>query len=202
MTKRTEGYIKFNNYETKDDCLNAMDQFKAIHGHYPSSIELDKSDFLPSAKTVQRKFGGLKKLKQELGIDEPVLRQKLDINNFHSKVDIMTILSKKYQPEAIQRFPDELNVELKINVNKSVSNNIAHNITYIDFLYPSDKKSFIGCVNAKQNKLGFFEEGRILLIVMNKHISQKDIDTFMETKKNKMPDNIKVLAYTNATNVL
>lgn len=48
----------------------AFDRFRAENGRLPTAPEVDRVDYLPSARQIQRKFGGLKALREQLGYDE------------------------------------------------------------------------------------------------------------------------------------
>jgi hypothetical protein len=48
----------------------AFDRFVAEHGRLPTAPEVDLTDYLPSARQIQRKFGGLKALREVLGYEE------------------------------------------------------------------------------------------------------------------------------------
>jgi len=47
-----------------------FERFHKENGHYPSSLEIDACPYLCTARQIQRKFGGLRKISQLMGIDE------------------------------------------------------------------------------------------------------------------------------------
>lgn len=47
----------------------AFDRYIAEHGRLPTAPEVDLTSYLPSARQIQRSFGGLKKLRETLGYE-------------------------------------------------------------------------------------------------------------------------------------
>lgn len=41
-------------------------KFYELHGHYPTSHEVDAFEFLPSSRSMQRRFGGLVEVRKAL----------------------------------------------------------------------------------------------------------------------------------------
>jgi len=52
-----------------DALKSGFKRFYSEHGHYPTSREVDKCPYLCSARYIQMKYGGLRKLRQSLGLD-------------------------------------------------------------------------------------------------------------------------------------
>jgi hypothetical protein len=48
----------------------AFDRFIAENGRLPTAPEVDKTDYLPSSRLIQRRFGGLRSLREQLGYDD------------------------------------------------------------------------------------------------------------------------------------
>lgn len=53
---------------TKEEIILGISEFIKLHNRFPKSIEMDRFENLPTARSVQRTFGGLLQLKKELGI--------------------------------------------------------------------------------------------------------------------------------------
>ncbi|MGD0855520.1 MAG: hypothetical protein ABSA18_06910 [Dehalococcoidia bacterium] len=47
-----------------------FERFFTENGHYPSALEIDSCPYLCTSRQIQRKFGGLPKLKMSFGIQE------------------------------------------------------------------------------------------------------------------------------------
>jgi hypothetical protein len=61
--------MTFREEWTKESIKEAFEKFVAVEGRLPTAPEIDKSDYLPSARQIQRKYGGLRVLRAELGYD-------------------------------------------------------------------------------------------------------------------------------------
>jgi hypothetical protein len=53
---------------SKGKILDGFQKFFNEYGRYPVAEEIDRYPFLPSCRQIQRKYGGLVKLRQELGL--------------------------------------------------------------------------------------------------------------------------------------
>jgi hypothetical protein len=60
---------------TIDQLKNGLDRYIAEYGRMPTAGEIDRCDWLPSARLIQRRFGGLKELRARLGYEDIDLSQ-------------------------------------------------------------------------------------------------------------------------------
>lgn len=61
--------MAFREEWTKESIKLAFEKFIESEGRLPTAPEIDKSEYLPSSRQIQRKFGGLRVLRAELGFD-------------------------------------------------------------------------------------------------------------------------------------
>jgi hypothetical protein len=54
---------------TLQNIKEAIERFKREYSYYPSTVDFDKTDYLPTSKMIQRSFGGISKLRSDLGLD-------------------------------------------------------------------------------------------------------------------------------------
>lgn len=54
---------------SKERIKSAFDEFIRLNGRLPTAPEIDHSSTLPSSRQIQRKFGGLRALRAELGYE-------------------------------------------------------------------------------------------------------------------------------------
>jgi len=54
---------------SKERIKSAFDEFVKLNGRLPTAPEIDQSSTLPSSRQIQRKFGGLRALRAELGYE-------------------------------------------------------------------------------------------------------------------------------------
>jgi hypothetical protein len=63
------GYVKPNIWETKQ-IKEGFDRFIGLHGRLPTADEIDSLVYLPSSRQIQRRYGGLMKLREQLGYED------------------------------------------------------------------------------------------------------------------------------------
>ena len=68
-------YKDKNRYEvpvvwTIENIKIGLDRFISESGHLPTAYEVDDCPYLPSSRQIQRRFGGLSKLREQLGYDQ------------------------------------------------------------------------------------------------------------------------------------
>lgn len=203
---------EFNYFSSLDDYRNAFEKFKNENGHYPSAIEIDATPYFPNCKTITRKFGGLVKLRSLLNLPNGDIdhrtgeRRILVATNknllaFNNELELYKLLVQKYGECNVHRqspyVPDKmLRSDFKLFFPDGQS-------IFIDTFYPENKRSLSGCVSIKQNKLKNIDaKQQIYFAVMNKDMSQEFIDMYVSMKKNKLPENIKVISYNTLMNML
>ena len=52
------------------EVIEGLEYYKQLHDKYPSAREIDAFEFLPSARSIQRSFGGLEKFRKGIGLEE------------------------------------------------------------------------------------------------------------------------------------
>jgi hypothetical protein len=55
---------------TMDALKSGFEKFHQEHGHYPTCDEVDNCDYLPSARQFQRRFNGLTKFREIIGLSD------------------------------------------------------------------------------------------------------------------------------------
>jgi hypothetical protein len=51
---------------TKQEILASLQHFYKLYNRYPTALEIDRFEYLPSSRSIQRSFGGLVALRKEL----------------------------------------------------------------------------------------------------------------------------------------
>src|SRR5437870_8408763 len=54
---------------TKENLLSGLNKFYSEFGRYPTALEIDTYEYLPTSRHIQRAFGGLVRLRSELGLE-------------------------------------------------------------------------------------------------------------------------------------
>ena len=183
-----------------DNLRDGFLYFLKINGRLPTAHEIDKFDFLPSSRQIQRKFGGLEKLRDELNLGGP--------NNF-TKGEYRSGIAKKTYERAVdyeERFYYyliSLIPEIRVHeqhrmrpAKKSVDYFIYTNEfsgVGIDLFYADSVINMQNVVNVKLKTYEKVEDPLYLIVINNKNITQEQIDDSMKNRKSSLPKNIKVL---------
>ena len=200
-------YKEFNHFVSLQDYRNAFEKFKKENNHYPTTTDIDNSLYLPSSKTIQRKFGSLLKLRKLIGLPEGELDHRTGdqraaaLHRFNNQsyiddVRVYDLLVEKYGEVNVHRqspyFTNKLHrSDFKIFQDKKEP-------FFIDIFYPANLRNLTSCLNLKQSKIEKINVTEpVYFVVMNSDITQPQIDTLLSRKKNPLPLNIKVFAFDN-----
>ncbi len=77
---------------TLESIQEGVDRYYNETGHYPTAIDFDECAYLPSARQVQRKFGGMENLRRSLGL--------LDIN--YTKGDLRRVIYDEFATRSLE----------------------------------------------------------------------------------------------------
>lgn len=157
---QVERFIKENNYE-------------------PTSIDFDNTDYLPAARTIQRRYGGLPAFRKLIGLStNDFTKGKARSKKAKTAMDKCLLEETKLFKELLAKYGSN-NVSsparLFLNNLKTVDFKIEKDgkIYLIDVFYPSTRESFESCVNIKNNKYSTDEESfytipvEIMLVCLN-----------------------------------
>lgn len=204
-------YKEFNFFSSIQDWRNAFEKFKTENGHYPSAPEIDITPYLPTSRTIQRRFpGGLRELRKEIGLNgdeidyrtgelRSSLCSKLNEQSIASEDDLYYLLSKKFGPEKIHR-QEPYTDKIKNLTRSDMGIYINNRHFYIDIFVPYNSKSLYGCVGAKLRKFKKYDiKPDVYLVIGNKemnetwinHYNQFNIKRLIE----RLPSHIKLITY-------
>jgi hypothetical protein len=62
--------MTFTQLWTKTNIKEGFERFRLENGRLPTALEIDELPYLPTARQIQRAFGGLKQLREELGYED------------------------------------------------------------------------------------------------------------------------------------
>ncbi len=176
-----------------------LERFKNEFGRYPSTLDFDKVDYLPSSRMIQRNFGGIVNLKREL---------KLDGVLDYTKGEYRSGVASKLYKDAVKYEEDFYNYlisvveEIRVHEHKilrpghiccdffvytKASGGIA-----IDIFYAQDLQSFARVIGNKFRRYCQLPHDIYFVLVGNHSIGQEDIDSLMKNRKIKITPNIKI----------
>jgi hypothetical protein len=150
-----------------------VEHFIKLEGREPTYRDFDSTGYLPSSRTIQRNWGGLKKVRADLGMKETdytagsvrtttakaigercaayekkIINKLFDLHHDSDKFTKTVVRHFAYQ----QWVPDE-KYYANIACDVGITNRETDHVTLIDFFYPKDWDSFGGCVRSKKAKL-------------------------------------------------
>ena len=172
-----------------------LENFYTKHGYYPTAPEIDTHPYLPSARTIERKFCGVVGLRKTLKLDtQSDMRTGLHsskrattINVRAHKVEqeVYTYLQKLFGRQFVHReyfFLDDKRTRADFFIYDS-SNGFC-----VDVFYPSNKRNLIGCLNSKLAKYQGPQMNQypVIFLQMNKELDQNILDAVIKNKKKKL----------------
>jgi len=191
------------NYWTESKLIDGFRRFLSEYGHFPTATEVDKCNYLPAARSIQRTFGGLIKLREKYNLGAPNFQKGEHRSNIAYKLNKDSRESENDYFDYLKSVFGEIFVHREKPINKNSktrydffvyakSGNFA-----VDVFNPNDIKNLAGCVNIKIAKLDPLDsidsELKQYLVNLNAKISQSSIDKIISNKKNLLPSNIIVI---------
>jgi len=176
---------------------DGFEKFERDNGRLPTAPEIDKLDYLPSSRQIQRKFGGLEKLREVLGYKDTnfgrgdfrtKIALRVNKKGRESELELEKVLRNKFNEVFVHTekiFDDSKNrVDFYIY---SPSGNFGVDVFYTDS-YPDLQKN----INLKIDKYLKFPN-QLYLTVANPDFKQIDLDSYTERKRKIMPKNIRII---------
>lgn len=179
-----------------------IERFVQEHDRLPRAREMDKVDYLPTARTVQRTFGGVQKLRQALGFN---------ITHFgkgKSRTDIAELINKRGRAAEyeVKVLLEEQFGEMFVHLERPFAKSSKQRLDFyifspsgnfgVDVFYPQDLDSLIRIINIKEGTYKGYPS-TLYFLAANKIITQTEIDKLMNNKKRMLPKNFKVITFDN-----
>jgi len=179
-----------------DNIREGLQKFHVQYGHYPTATEIDACAYLPAARTIERRFGGLVALRGDLKLDsqtdlrtgEHSSRRAYKINKRAHKVegDVFEYLQRRFGVEFVHReyfFTDDRRTRADFFVFDTQKG------FCVDVFYASDLRNVTGCLNSKLDKYqsDYMRQYPIIYLQMNSEFEQESLDRLVSNKKRKIP---------------
>jgi len=180
-------------------------KFYADFGRYPTSNEVDDFDYLPSARQIQRNWGGLIPLRKQIGLDiesygsgEARSKIALNINDRGRKLGIIVrdYLQEKFgEPFVHIERPVHMNSKDRFDFYVYAKpKNFA-----IDVFGTTDIRCLIKVMNMKESRYkkdNILKNGEFLyFIYFSEYELREDIEKWIIRKKNKFLPNWKLINF-------
>lgn len=183
-----------------------FDLFLKQNGRLPTSPEIDNLDYLPSSRQIQRKFGGLEKLRSDLGYEDvhfgkgkfrSAIAKKSNIKGRESEIKLEKILSNLFHEVFVhtEKIFDDTKNRIDYYIY-SPSGDFG-----IDIFQTGTIKDLQKNVNVKLSKYKNFSK-ELYFVVDNSLFSQKDLNDSSESKKYPLPKNIKLVNIDTLLNIV
>lgn len=183
---------------TYEKIRDGFAKFYTERGRYPNIFEIDTYPFLPSSKQLQRRFGGVRQLREKLGLEV------IDFTRGQIRSDMAAYVGKRALDSEKQIRKILLNHfgEVFVHEQKPLNSDGRSRLDFfiyaknrkfgIDVFFVTDRHSLVGCINIKEQayRNANFD---IILLQTNPEIPQQRIDDFVRSKKNKLNPHLRVL---------
>lgn len=174
-----------------------LKHFFEEHGHYPTATEVDAYKYLPSARSIERSFGGLIELRKKLKLGdnhdfrtgEYSSNRARNINKRAHATErlVYDYLIDRFGKEFVHReyfFTDDHRTRADFFVYDEGKG------FCVDVFYPASPRNVSGCLNIKLTKYasaGAFLGYPVIFLQMNESIPQIRLDTLLKAKKRPVP---------------
>ncbi|MBI5401023.1 MAG: hypothetical protein HZB12_02835 [Candidatus Yonathbacteria bacterium] len=172
-----------------------LEDFYRKNSRYPTAPEVDAHPYLPSARSIERSFGGLVELRRTLGLETQIdfregahssaRAHKINAQAHDVEQEVYTFLINRFGKQFVHReyfFLDDKRTRADFFVYDMTSGFCA------DVFYPSDRRNLIGCLNSKLAKYQRPQMNQypVIFLQMNKDLDQELLDSLIRNKKNRL----------------
>ncbi len=182
-----------------EELEQGLKHFYAEHGRYPTATEVDADPYLPSARSIERRFGGLVALRKKLslgveydfraGAHSSQRAHLINARAHRVEQTIYAFLVKHFGKEFVHReyfFTDDHRTRADFFVYD------AHKGFCVDVFYPNSPRNLTGCLNiklSKYNGMQNFFPYPLIFLQMNEEISQDVLERILSRKERKLSPN-------------
>ena len=179
---------------TTNDLRDGFMEYYKMHNKYPTSQDVDVFEFLPSSRSIQRRFGGLMELRKQLDLGECDFRsgeysskraKKVNKRAHETEKKVYEHLVNIFGIEFVHReyfFADDKRTRTDFFIyckDEQFS---------VDVFFSENRHSFIGCLNSKMRTydgIGMLQYP-VIFLQMNQNIEKDEINSIVNNKKNKL----------------
>ncbi|KKU70726.1 MAG: hypothetical protein UX94_C0001G0015 [Parcubacteria group bacterium GW2011_GWA2_47_21] len=203
----TNYYLKMEPRTTKNkwtisNIKDGFERFFRDYSRYPTATEIDGCDYLPSSRQIQRRFGGLPRLRETLklkgvhdftkGEYSSNRAKKINKRSYELETQIYRYLLDRFGKPFVHReylFNDDRRTRTDFFVFCSNGN------FSVDVFYPSDKKNMTGCINSKLKTYSSNHtlQYPVIFLMMNDEIQESEIEAMIKKKTKPLKDYQKIM---------
>lgn len=182
---------------TAQKIKEGFEKFEREYGRLPIAPEIDKLEYLPSSRQIQRKFGGLEKLRKVLGYKDinfgrGAYRSKIALRvnkkGRETELELERILRNKFNEVFVytERIFDDSKNRVDFYIY-SPDGNFGIDVFYTDTIQDLQKN-----INLKIDKYLKFPS-QLYLVVANPDFIQEKLDIYSKKKRKTLPTNMSIL---------
>jgi len=184
---------------TEEKIKQGFEKFRTSNGRLPKANEIDKLDYLPSSRAIQKRFGGLEALRGALGyknthFGKGVHRSKIaTVSGQRSReleADLEKFLHEHFGLDAVQTelaFHGKHRIDFYITTTEDKFG--------VDIFYAQTIRTLQSSVNIKMKKYDYFCKP-LYLVVANDAITQTHLNAYSKNKELPFPDNVSFVTLT------
>jgi len=181
-----------------------LEHFFTEHKRYPTASEIDVYPYLPSSRSIERRFNGLVSLRKQLN-----LKSQSDFRTGeHSRKRAFTINKRAHEKESIvYKFLVELFGKEFVHREYFFLDDARTRADFfiydsdkgfcVDVFYPKDRRNLTGCLNSKLNKYKpeLMQKYPVIFLVMNEALTQEELNKVVKNKKKTLSVNQSLMTW-------
>ncbi len=185
---------------TYEEIKEGFEEFFKEFNRYPTALEIDAYEYLPSSRSLQRTFGGLVQVRKKLFPDQihdyttGEHRSKVASNNFKRAQDYEEAfydrLAQNFKPLAVHEHkvmrPGRIACDFFLYTNDIEG-------VCIDLFYAKDAFSLAGVINNKIRRYSVLRCPIIFILLHDGSLSSSILNAQLKNKKLQIPDNITIM---------
>jgi len=182
---------------TVEKIMEGFKKFELEFGRLPTAPEIDKLSYLPSSRQIQRKFGGLEKLREVLGYKDTnfgrgdyrtKIALRVNKKGRESEIELEKLLRNKFGEVFVhtERIFDDSKNRVDFYVYSPDGN------FGIDVFYTGTIQDLQKNINLKIDKYLKFPS-QLYLVVANPDFIQERLNIYSKNKRKVLPANTTIL---------
>ena len=198
-----------NSQWTAEKIKAGFDRFIKENGRLPKSMEMDKAgeiDYLHTRRLIERNFGGLEKLRKELGYTDThfgkgkfrsEIAHKANVSGRNIELTLEKLLKGKFGEVFVHTEKIFDNTKNRVDFYiYSPSGNFG-----IDVFGTETMHTLQSNMSVKLNKYSGFSE-KLFFVVVNDLFSQSDLDNYASRKVKLLQANAKIITFDSLKRIL
>ena len=186
-----------NNW-TMENIASGFEHFYKLHKKYPTTQEIDNFEFLPTARSIQRKFGGVVAVRKHLKLScEHDLTKGAHSSKRAFKINQRAHSTEKEVHRYLVNCFGTRFVHREYFLFDDKRTRIDFYVYYkggefsVDVFYPDNRHNLIGCLNSKMRKYDneIMSQNPVIFLQMNNKIDSLELESIVSNKKNKLKNN-------------